>query len=314
MDVDALRYFLAVVEARSMRGAAEDLHIAQSALSRQIGNLEKELGVSLLMRLPRGVRPTEAGKMLARRARSVMDQLASARDDISALSGLTTGKVAVSAIEPVAEGLLMAAMQRMQQAYPAISFDIRVGNSSKVTSLLREGIVELAVAYNAPHDRDIVIRAQSHVPLVALVEENHPLVEFKAGPGTGSGAGLGTCTLKDLAPWPLVLPPAGSPTRTLIDEAARRAALPPLQIALESDSVPVRLAFLQQAKAVAIMADMSGRMARPGYRLAAIAIDDDLLASGTLQLLANRDHQLSPAAAAFERLLRNSMRSLQGER
>ncbi|MCZ7854964.1 LysR family transcriptional regulator [Agrobacterium salinitolerans] len=313
MDVDALRYFLAVIEARSMRGAAEDLHIAQSALSRQIGNLEKELGVSLLVRLPRGVKPTEAGKMLARRARSALDQLARARDDITSLSGLTTGKVAVSAIEPVAEGLLMDAMQRMQQAHPAISFDIRVGNSAKVITLLREGIVELAVAYNAPHDRDIVVRSESHVPLVALVEENHPLTKHNRV-ASKAGFGARTCTLKDLAPWPLVLPPAGSPTRTLIDEAVRRAVLPLLQIALESDSVPVRLAFLKQAKAVAIMADMSGRMARPGYRVATITIDDDILASGSLQLLANRDHQLSPAASAFERLLRSSMRSLRGER
>ena len=295
MDVDALRYFLAVVEARSVRGAAEDLHVAQSALSRQIIGLEKELGVALLVRLPRGVKPTEAGQMLARRARSVMDQLASARSDISALNGLTTGKVAVSAIEPVAEDLLMASMQRMQKAHPAISFDIRVGNSAKVTSLLREGIVELAIAYNAPHDRDIVIRAESRVPLVALVDERHPL------------AGRSNCAFQELSPWPLVLPPAGSPTRMLIDEAARRSSLPPLQIALESDSVPVRLAFLPQRGAVAIMADMSGRMARPGNRIIAITITDMLLAGGTLQLLANRDHQLSPAAAAFERILRGAM-------
>lgn len=148
---------------------------------------------------------------------------------------------------------------------------------------------------------------ESRMPLVALIDANHPLTERGAKPD----AGPASCTLNEIAAWPPVLPPAGSPTRMLIDEAARRAALTPLRIALESDSVPVRLAFLQQATTVAIMADMSGRMARPGSRLSAVTIDDDLMASGTLQLLANRDHQLSPAASVFERLLRNGIRRLE---
>jgi DNA-binding transcriptional LysR family regulator len=298
MDVDALRYFLAVVEARSMRGASEDLHIAQSALSRQITGLEKELGVSLLMRLPRGVKPTEAGVILARRARSILDQFASARDELGALRGLDVGKVTISAIEPVADGLLMACIRRMQKDHPGIAFDIRVGNSSKVIGLLREGIVELAIAYNAPHDRDLVIRTESPVPLVALVSDGHEL------------AGKETCKLAEILDRPLVLPPAGSPSRFLIDEAIRRSGAPAPRVALESDSVPVRLAFLKGSKSVAIMANISGRMAQSGNRICAVKIADPLLTTGALQLLGQRDHQLSQAAAAFERLLRTHMRQL----
>lgn len=298
MDVNALRYFLAVIEARSMRGAAEDLHIAQSALSRQIATLEKELGVPLLMRLPRGVRPTEAGQMLARRARSIMDQFASAHDEIGALRGLHVGKVTVAVIEPLADGLLMTCVRRMQKDHPGISFDIRVGNSSKVVTILREGVVELAMAYNPPYDRDLLVRAQSHVPLAAIVWDGHDLAKQES------------CTLADVSKWPLVLPPAGSPTRMLIDESARRSALALPHVALESDSVPVRLAFLQQTNAVAIMANISGRMAQTGQSVQTVPINDSILSTGTLQLLTSRDHNLSQAASAFERILRRAMRSI----
>ncbi len=297
MDIDSLRYFLAVVDARSMRGAAENLHIAQSALSRQIAGLERKLGLSLLMRLPRGVKPTEAGLILARRARGILDQIASAQDELGDLRGLKTGRVAISAIEPVVDGFLMACVRRMQNDHPGITFDIRVGSSTKVMSLLREGIVELAIAYNAQHDRDLVIRSQADVPLTAITRETHPL------------AGSKSLSLHEILEHPLVLPPAGSPSRFLIDEAIRRDGVRAPRIVLESDSVTVRLAFLQDNDAVAILANISGRMAPTGNQICFIKIDDPILSTGTLQLVGQRNHQLSEAAATFERLIRSKMRS-----
>ncbi len=296
MHLDALRYFLAVVEARSVRGAADDLHIAQSALSRQIAALEREFGAPLLTRMARGVQPTEAGIALARRARSALDQLASARDEIGAIQGLHSGRVSLATIEPVADSLLPGCMARLLKSHPGISFDIRVANSRQAVALLREGVVELAMAYNAPGDRELAVRAQVTVPLVALVRRGHEL------------DGAGSCGLGELLRWPLVLPPAGSPTRLLIDEAARRDGVHVERVALESDSVAMRLAFLDESDAVAILARISGRMKGSSRSVAAIRIENAMLEAGTLQLLVNRGHQLSRAAAEFERLVSSAMR------
>ena len=79
MDLRQLRYFIAIVEQGSFSKAAETLNVAQPALSLHVRNMEAELGSALLFRSPQGVVATEAGEILIRHARIVIDQLSIAR-------------------------------------------------------------------------------------------------------------------------------------------------------------------------------------------------------------------------------------------
>ncbi|MCW2242020.1 LysR family transcriptional regulator [Azospirillum canadense] len=297
MNVDALRHFIAIVEAGSIRDAADNLHIAQSALSRQVQHLEQLFGARLLSRLPRGVEPTEAGRIVLRHARATVDQLRNARDEIAAMEGLKTGIVRVAVIEPIADGFLPDCIARFHHSHPGVSFDVRVGSTRQVVALVREGIAELGLAYNPPREDGIVQRASARQPLVALVNPRHRL--------TASDA----VALAELTDWPVILPPAGSPTRVLIEEAARRSGVALRPALLESDSVALRLALAQRTDAVAILARLSAPKSSASGGLRMLPMRDDLLTSGRVEMLAAEGRHLSNATLRFERLLRSSLKA-----
>ncbi len=298
MNLNALRNFIAVVEAGAIREAADTLHLAQSALSRQILALEREFGAQLLERLPRGVVPTPAGRVVLRHARLTLDQMNGAREEIAAFAGLRTGQIRIGAIEPFASGPLAACISRFQARYPGIGVEARVGNSRQVARLVQEGIVELGIAYNAPRAEGLAVRAAARQPLVALVRPGHDLAEQDA------------VRLADLAGARLILPPAGSPTRLLIEEAARRARLILEQVALESDSVALRLAVAARTEGVAILAHLSGVAACAAGTLTMRPLADPLLGAGQLELLCGTGRTLSKATAAFERRLRTALKAV----
>ena len=82
MDLRQLRYFVAIVQSGSISRAALQLNVAQPALSMHIRNMETDLGTPLLFRAPHGVQPTEAGLILFRNARAILDQVETARHEI----------------------------------------------------------------------------------------------------------------------------------------------------------------------------------------------------------------------------------------
>src|SRR5215212_5793536 len=100
MELRQLRYAEAVARHRHFTRAAEDLHVAQSALSHQIKRLEAELGTELFERTSRSVVPTEAGEAFAARARRILAEVEEVRDDIDELAGLVRGRVSVGALLP----------------------------------------------------------------------------------------------------------------------------------------------------------------------------------------------------------------------
>jgi DNA-binding transcriptional LysR family regulator len=297
MNLIALRNFLAVIDAGSVRRAADNLNLAQSALSRQILALEREFGARLLVRLPRGVEPTPAGEVVAREARAVDQRIALAREEIASVSGLVAGRVRLAVIEPVAETLIPACIARLRRSHPGISFDVRVGNTRQVVALLREGVVELAVAYNPPREAEFVVRAAVPQPLMGLVRRGHELAE------------AGQLPVAALAGHPVILPPAGSPTRLLIDEAVRREGAAFTRIALESDSVALRRGVAATSDAVAILAQISARTTGGQHSLRAFGLDSPILQNGSLEVLALRTRPLSKAVSRFEPILRTALKT-----
>ncbi|GGF54409.1 LysR family transcriptional regulator [Azorhizobium oxalatiphilum] len=299
MNLNALQNFIAIVEAGSIREAADNLHIAQSALSRQVLALEREFGAPLLSRLPRGVEPTPAGRIVLRHARLTLDQVRSARDEVSAIEGLRAGQIRLAAIEPFAHVMLPDCIVRFQKSYPDISFDVRVGNTPQVTTLVQEGIAELGIAYNTPREAGLVLRSSSRQPLVALVSPRHPLAD------------AASVTMDDVARFPAILPPKGSPTRLIIEEAARRANTPLRPIALESDSVALRLSLAQRTLGIAILAHISGLAERDAGHVRLLPITDDMLSERRLDLIAAEGRTLTRATREFERLLRGALHKLE---
>ena len=112
----SLRYFSAIARHGSIREAAEELHIAQSALSRQIQKLEEDFGVPLFQRHARGVKLTSAGEIFLRHAQTNLRQIERVRSEIDALQGLRRGTVSIHSIESLVPHLLPRAVTRFSTA------------------------------------------------------------------------------------------------------------------------------------------------------------------------------------------------------
>src|SRR4051794_1155111 len=127
MEIRQLRYAEAVARHRHFTRAAEELHIAQSALSHQIRRLEAELGTELFARTSRSVVPTEAGEAVAARARRVLAEVDGVREEVDDLRGLVKGTVSIGALLPAGEGGVPALLARFSPPDPGGDVPIQGG-------------------------------------------------------------------------------------------------------------------------------------------------------------------------------------------
>ena len=143
MEIYQLRYFLEVVDCRNFTRAAERLRIAQPALSQQIRNLEEELGLPLLIRGKRESQTTEAGALLAERARTILDLVQETAVAIKDMVDLRTGSLSIACIPTVSSRLLPGWLAGFRIDYPVIDIILREGTSNQVESWVSSGECEL---------------------------------------------------------------------------------------------------------------------------------------------------------------------------
>src|SRR5436305_3478038 len=146
MEIRQLRYFEAVVRHRHFTRAADELHIAQSALSHQVRRLEQELGVELLSRTTRSVQPTEAGELVAGRARTVLAETEALRGDVDELRGLVRGHVTVGAMLFGGELDIPAILSSFADTFPDVEIGLREGTAQRMVEMLTDGSLDVAFA------------------------------------------------------------------------------------------------------------------------------------------------------------------------
>src|SRR5947209_5412141 len=139
MELRHLRYFVAVAEELSFRGAAEKLHMAQPPLSAQIKGLEQELRVRLFERTTRTVRLTHAGRVFLEEARSVLAASAQAEQRARDAQHGLAGTLRVGIIAPVAGAWLAAILRRFRQRFPGVQLSLFDLTSTEQLRRLRVG-------------------------------------------------------------------------------------------------------------------------------------------------------------------------------
>ena len=157
MELRQLRYVEAVARHRHFTRAAEELHVAQSALSHQIRRLEAELGTELFERTSRTVIVTEAGEAVADRARSILAGVAGVREEVDQLRGLVRGRVSVGATLPAGELDVPRLLVSFSEAFPGIEVDLHEGTGD-MQSYLAEDRVDAAfslLARDPPADIEV---------------------------------------------------------------------------------------------------------------------------------------------------------------
>lgn len=136
---------VAVADSGSFSGAAGVLALTQPAVSRQITNLERRLGLSLFNRLPRGVRPTHAGEVAIDQARTILARVADLEARLGALTGLTTGRVRISAFSSANTSLVPDVVARFTNRYPGIEINLVDVPSTTAIEAIRAGNLDIAL-------------------------------------------------------------------------------------------------------------------------------------------------------------------------
>lgn len=145
MTLRQLRYFLEIAQLRSFTRASEVLHIAQSALSRQVRALEEELGVDLFNRHERGVSLTEAGELLRVRAQRLLDSFDVLRDEIVARADEPRGALAVGLPPSLREMINVPLVCEYAARYPQVRLNVHEGISLDLGQLVQDGRLDCAL-------------------------------------------------------------------------------------------------------------------------------------------------------------------------
>ncbi len=147
MEFRVLRYFLAVAWEESLSGAAEYLHLSQPTLSRQLKDLEEELGKQLFIRGNRRITLTEDGVLLRKRAEEIVELVQKTEDEIAYSDETVTGDVYIAAAETDQVRLLAQTMQELQEKHPSVQLHITSGGFSYVCERLDKGLSDFGLVF-----------------------------------------------------------------------------------------------------------------------------------------------------------------------
>jgi LysR family transcriptional regulator, nitrogen assimilation regulatory protein len=210
MDLRQLRYFVGIVQAGSLSRAADQLHVAQSAISHHLASLESEVGRQLVTRGPKGILLTEAGGVLYRHAEAILRHVEFAKQDALSVQSVPSGRVSIGF--PVAMATILAAelFVRIRNAYPQILLHLADGNSAVMRERLDNGRLDMAVLLTGNPERGLAVEPLVYEELFYATadRDNSPI------------------SIAEVARRPLLVPGPGSAVQRDAREAFEKLGLP----------------------------------------------------------------------------------------
>ena len=180
MELRVLRYFLEVAREENITAAAESLHITQPTLSKQLMDLEDELGKQLFIRGKRRITLTEDGILLRKRASEIIELVEKAESELQNNDELVVGDVYIGAAETDGIKLIAKLCKNLQDKYPNIHYHLFSGNSEDVLEKLDKGLVDFAILFE-PSD----LKKYNHINLPVynnwglLMKKDNPLAKLE---------------------------------------------------------------------------------------------------------------------------------------
>ncbi len=253
MDIRQLKYFRTIVEEGQISRAAQKLHMAQPPLSLQLKLLEQELGVQLIERNSRNLRPTDAGIALYQRAEQILYMVDSAKREVREFEQSVHGVLAFGSPQALGLQLMPERIRRFHDAYPGVSFQWREGNTFRVLELLEAYLIELGIVRLPVPDRNYDSMPLMTEPWVAVTrwdDKRH----YKRK----------TIPLSEIGKLPLLLMNRREGIRShdmVIDELRSTGITP--NIVCESDNVLALLSLVEAGMGITIL-PQSTLSLRPG--------------------------------------------------
>lgn len=181
MELRVLRYFLAVAREETITGAANLLHVTQPTLSRQIHDLEQELGQKLLVRGSHRVSLTPAGMLLRKRAEEIVSMVDKTEGEFSAIDTEIAGDVYIGGGETRGLFLIAQTARELREEYPGVRYHLYSGNSQDVAERLEKGLLDFGVFV---HPADLSRYESLELPEKerwgVVIRKDDPLAQKKA--------------------------------------------------------------------------------------------------------------------------------------
>jgi LysR family transcriptional regulator, transcription activator of glutamate synthase operon len=285
VELRQLRYFAAVAGARHFTRAAQELHVAQSAISHQVVKLERELGIELLSRSPRRVDLTHAGELVLGRASRILGEVAALEGEIAELKGLVRGRVAFGGVVPMGPLDVADLLASFHERHPGVEVTLLEATTRELHALVHRDELDLALSLALPES------AYADVEGERLFEEEFVVVMAPDHPLATSSRPLPTA---GLAPYAVIGFYPGSVTREAIDQHLAEAGIRP-RVAYESSLVDLSRRLASHGLGVAILPRST--VEGPGPPVAVRSLRPRL--TRDITLVWRRDRKLSPAAAAL---------------
>jgi LysR family transcriptional regulator, transcription activator of glutamate synthase operon len=287
VELRQLRSVEAVVRHRHFTRAAEELHLAQSALSHQIRQLERELGAPLFERTSRRVTPTEAGLAIAARARRILAEVEDARQEVDELRGVQRGRIWIGPLLPAGDIDVPGLLARFSQAHPGVEVGLREGVAADMFRRLARDELDAAfclLAGELPDGVEVEHLSDDEV-VAAFAPDRAP-----------SASHVGVA---DLAQHAIVAPRRGSAITAVLDQLFAAAGVP-LGLVLESGDPFLLRSLAARGFAAAILPRSLTAMAGPAIEVRSLQPAVHL----PVALAWRRDRNASPAARTFVEFVR----------
>ena len=299
MDIRHLKYFIAISEEPSLSSAAERLHVAQPSLSQHVIKLEEELGVSLVIRSPRGIKLTEEGRLLARHARVIVRSLDECVEDMKATGGLVRGPVAFGMPPSVSMVMSVPLAETVRVEYPQMRLQATEAMSGFLKTWLEDHTVDIGFLYD--------LDGKGHFRATHILDED--LCFFSAPDAwpldTPPGAPVPLARVAELD---LILP---SPSHGLRKSIERHAATYgfPLNVVIEMDAMTQIKELVARGSGYTIFAPAAAYdfVAR-GELVKSLIIDPVM--SRPVHLVNNPAYPMTNACRAIERITLEVARDL----
>jgi len=291
MDLRVLQIFVEVVRQGGFSAAGRTVFASQPTVSKAVKQLEDEVGTLLIDRVGHQARPTAAGDLVYRRAVTMLAERDHLEAELASLQGLKRGRLRLGLSRLGSSILCARVLAEFRGLYPGIDIELFEHGSLRLTPLLREGELELAMCL-LPLPGDFDWQQIHDDPLMAILPLDHPL------------AGREACTLSELADSPFILFEEGFGLNPQILDACQRRGFSP-RIAAHSGQADFIQTLVATGLGVAFLPRLVVGSGLQGTRTCALKDDADL--RWKLALAWRRDGQLSPAAAAYLELTRKAL-------
>ncbi|BAU26869.1 LysR family transcriptional regulator [Aneurinibacillus soli] len=243
MEFRQLEYFTEVAKQLNFTKAAEQLCIAQSAISKSIKKLEEDLGVLLFNRIDKKVMLTAEGEVLLRHARRILEQVRHAREEIEEMRGLEKGEVRIGLPSMVGSYYFPNIILDFKKRYPHLQFKLYEQGTMKVQRMLSNGDIDMGVIIQDTIADDLEAVPFLEEEMCVCVPKGHLFAE------------RASVTYEEVAREPLVLFQEGYFQRELIVEAGHKAGIP-LAVQFETNQISLLKSLVVRGSGITLFLNM----------------------------------------------------------